>query len=120
MPEKFTWHRIATSYELEHELVLAEQSVKVIEVEDKLICLGRYKGHYYALKNKCMHAGGYLGEGQCDFEGNVICPFHRYRYSLVTGKNTSGEGYYAITYPLETRKDGLYIGFEVKPWWKIF
>ncbi len=119
MAEKMNWQRIATRYELDHDLVLEEQTVKVVEVEDQLVCLGKFKGNYYALRNKCMHAGGYLGEGQCDFEGNVICPFHRYRYSLATGKNTSGEGYYAKTYPLETRQDGLYIGLKVKSWWKF-
>lgn len=119
MAEKLIWYRIATKYELVHDLVLEEQTVKVVEVEDKLICLGKYKGKYYALNNKCMHAGGYLGEGQCDFEGNVICPFHRYRYSLMTGKNTSGEGYYAVTFPLEMKDDGMYIGLKAKKWWQF-
>jgi nitrite reductase/ring-hydroxylating ferredoxin subunit len=117
---KHTWHRIATMYEVDHDLVLPELTVKTIVVEGKKICLGRYKNAYYAIGDKCMHAGGSLGEGKCDLNGNVICPFHRYKYNMVTGKNVSGEGYYAYTFPLETRADGIYIGFPVKKWWQIF
>jgi len=115
-----SWHKIATKYEVDHDFVLPELTVKVIEVEGKKICLGRYKDEYYALDNKCMHAGASLGEGVCDAKGNVICPFHRYKYNLVTGKNTSGEGYYANTYPIEKREDGLYVGLPMKKWWQIF
>ena len=113
------WHRIAVTYELEHDLVLPEQSVRTIIVEGKKICLGRFRDTYYALDDKCMHAGGHLGEGKCDAKGNVICPFHRYRYSLIDGRNTSGEGYYANTHPLEIRENGLYIGFPRKKWWQF-
>jgi nitrite reductase/ring-hydroxylating ferredoxin subunit len=47
--------------------------------------------------------------------GNIVCPLHRYKFSLVNGRNVSGEGYYLKTYPVEQREDGLYIGFE-KSW----
>jgi nitrite reductase/ring-hydroxylating ferredoxin subunit len=119
MSEKLTWHRVATKYELDHDLVLPELTVKLVIAGDKKICLGRYQGKYYALDNKCMHAGGSLSDGKCDSNGNVICPFHRYRYSMVTGKNTSGEGYYAYSRPVEIRDDGLYIGLPEKKWWQF-
>jgi hypothetical protein len=29
---------------------------------------------------------------------------------MENGRNTSGEGYYLKTYPIEIREDGIYIG----------
>jgi 3-phenylpropionate/trans-cinnamate dioxygenase ferredoxin subunit len=31
---------------------------------------------------------------------------------MENGRNTSGEGYFLKTYPLETREDGIYAGME--------
>jgi len=47
-----------------------------------------------------------------DDAGNVVCPLHRYRFNIKNGYNSSGEGFYLKTYPLEKREDGLYIGLE--------
>ena len=55
-----------------------------------------------------------MADGTLDAVGNVVCPVHRYKFSLQNGRNSSGEGYYLTTYPLEQREDGLYIGFEEK------
>jgi len=52
-----------------------------------------------------------MADGFIDATGQVVCPLHRYRFNIKNGRNTSGEGYYLKTYPLERREDGLYVAF---------
>jgi len=42
----------------------------------------------------------------------VVCPLHRYCFDMKNGRNTSGEGYFLKTYPIELRAEGLFIGFQ--------
>ena len=116
MARKTEWHRILTTYELEHETTPANRPV-LLEVDGKNYCLVHIRGHYYVTNEKCPHAGGHLSHGQCDERGNIICPIHRYRFDPATGKNVSGEGLYLENYQTEIRQDGLYVGIPKKSWW---
>jgi 3-phenylpropionate/trans-cinnamate dioxygenase ferredoxin subunit len=87
-------------------------------VNHKKLCFTRLEGKLYAFYHKCPHAGGELSEGYLDARCNVVCPIHRYKYDVRNGRNTSGEGYYLTTYPVEERKDGIYVGFREK--WGLF
>ena len=58
-----------------------------------------------------MDASGIMADGFIDAAGMVVCPLHRYRFSLQNGRNTSGEGYYLKTYPTQMKEDGLYVAF---------
>ena len=51
-----------------------------------------------------------------DGVGNIVCPLHRYKFNLETGRNVTGEGYFLKTYPVESRPDGIYVGFKEKSW----
>jgi 3-phenylpropionate/trans-cinnamate dioxygenase ferredoxin subunit len=53
-----------------------------------------------------------MSNGFIDPLGNIVCPLHRYKFSMETGRNTSGEGYFLKTYPIELREDGIYAGIE--------
>jgi len=79
-----------------------------------------WNGTPYAFTYKCPHAGGILADGCIDALGNVVCPLHRYKYNIKNGYNVSGEGYYMTVYPLESREDGIYIGFEEPSIWDVF
>jgi 3-phenylpropionate/trans-cinnamate dioxygenase ferredoxin subunit len=63
---------------------------------------------------KCPHAGARMAEGYIDALGNIVCPLHRYKFSLSGGRNVSGEGYFLKTYAVEERADGIYVGIEEK------
>lgn len=105
--KKYNWHKIA---ENEAELVMSDHHIAVAEVKGKKICIGRHQQEWFGFAYKCPHAGGILADGYIDAAGNVVCPLHRYKFSLKNGRNTSGEGYYLKTYPIERREDGLFIG----------
>lgn len=97
-------------YRIDEELIFPnENGIALIEVESKKICMTRIGDEWHAFAHKCPHASGRLDEGFIDALGNVVCPVHRYRFSVKNGRNTSGEGYYLKTYKLERRNNGLYI-----------
>ena len=107
--KKYKWHRIAGSA---IEIPFGENNLVEIEVRGKLICLAKTNTAIHACTFKCPHAGGRLVEGWMDALENLVCPVHRFRFSLQNGRNTSGEGYYLKTYPVIEQEDGLYLGME--------
>lgn len=116
MGENYKWVKVAEDFEL--PTFVKEGGVMTIEVEGKKLALAKLKNVYYALNDRCPHAGGSLGEGWC--EGHtVVCPVHRLKFDLQTGRD-NGQGYNVLTYPVKQEKDGLYIGFEQKNWWKFW
>ena len=107
--KKYNFHKVAGSVQ---EIQFGANQIAVIEVGGKKICIGRYLESLFAFAYKCPHAGGFLADGFIDALGNVVCPLHRYKYSLQNGRNISGEGYYLKHWPVETRDDGVYIAME--------
>ena len=102
-----TWHWLAESAEV---LNWQDNEIAVAEINGKKICVARYRDEYHAFAHTCPHAGGILSAGWIDPLGNVVCPLHRYKFSLKNGRNTSGEGYYLRTYPVEFRETGMFVG----------
>jgi 3-phenylpropionate/trans-cinnamate dioxygenase ferredoxin subunit len=57
----------------------------IVAVEGKEVLLANVDGSYYAIINKCTHAGGSLAQGV--LEGNIVtCPRHGARFDVKTGK----------------------------------
>ncbi|MCX6313253.1 MAG: Rieske 2Fe-2S domain-containing protein [Sphingobacteriales bacterium] len=102
------WHKFAESTA---EIPFAANGLATVTVAGKTICIAKHQDQVYACTQKCPHAGGIMAEGYLDATGNIVCPLHRYRFNIVNGRNTSGEGYFLKTFPIEFRSDGLYIGF---------
>lgn len=109
MSKKITWHKIADSLA---EINFSDTGLTELEVSGKKICLTLHKEQLFACAARCPHAGGFLADGYTDALGNIVCPLHRYKFSLENGRNTSGEGYYLKTYPIEIRPGGIFVGFE--------
>jgi nitrite reductase/ring-hydroxylating ferredoxin subunit len=106
--EKYSWYKIAVSLE---EIDFSANGIMAIEVNGKKICLALHNNTINACAQKCPHAGGVLTDGHIDALGNIVCPLHRYKFNIQNGRNTSGEGYYLKTFPIEIRPDGVFIGF---------
>lgn len=109
MAKKYRWHKIAAS---RAEINLGENAAITIEAGGKKMCLAKHKEQLFACANTCPHAGGLLADGWVDELGNIVCPLHRYKFSLTNGRNTSGEGYFLKTFPVEERVDGIFIGVQ--------
>jgi len=58
---------------------------KVVTIQGKEILVTNINGNYYAIGNKCTHAGADLSKGP--LEGSIItCPRHKARFDVTTGK----------------------------------
>ena len=106
--KKYTFHKIA---DYSAELSFSQQGIAVVEINGKKLCITRFKDQWFGFAYKCPHASGIMAEGHVDAVGNVVCPVHRYKFSLQNGRNTSGEGYYLKTYPVEIRDESIWVGF---------
>jgi len=108
------WHLLLPLEELKN---WPKSGLKEVSIKGKKLCIAFFHDQYFALKNSCPHANGQLAKGKLSKDGKVICPLHRFEFDCMSGENTSGEGFYAENYPLELRKDGVYIGFKS---WRLF
>ncbi|HZH96547.1 MAG TPA: Rieske 2Fe-2S domain-containing protein [Flavisolibacter sp.] len=107
--KKYTWHKVADE---ENELGFGADNLARLTVAQKDVCFAKGKNTLYACAPKCPHAGGIMADGFIDALSNIVCPLHKYKFSLQTGRNVSGEGYHLKTYPVLKTEDGIFIGFE--------
>lgn len=107
--KKYTWYKVANSLT---EINFSSNNLVQLNVNGKEVCFALNNSKLHACAHKCPHAGGAMAAGYTDALGNIVCPLHRYKFSLQNGRNTSGEGYYLKTYPVQLREDGVYIGFD--------
>jgi 3-phenylpropionate/trans-cinnamate dioxygenase ferredoxin subunit len=107
--KKYKWYKVAAHL---NEITFAVNNIAVVELDGKSICLGKYNDTLFAFAFKCPHAGGTLADGYIDALGNIVCPLHRYKYSIANGRNVSGEGYYLKHWPVEIKEDGVFVGVE--------
>ena len=91
-------------------------NMAVVEAGDKKITLVKLENEIAACSGKCPHAGGEMAHGFVDALGNIVCPLHRYKFSLRNGYNVSGEGYYLKVYKVEHREEGVFVGLEESSW----
>ncbi len=98
-----TWHRLGTRDELLGQVPCARK------LERQQIALFHHDGRFRAIGNRCNHKGGPLCEGQVRGEF-VMCPWHAWEYSVVTGKGPPGYDEEAVpVFAVEERGDGVYV-----------
>jgi len=83
-----------------------------LEADGRKFTLAKWQEGYFAFASKCPHASGRMAAGYINPLGQVVCPLHRYAFDMKNGRNTSGEGYFLKTYPVELRQEGIFIGFK--------
>ena len=103
--KSLNWHKVL---ELEE---LPEGRVKPVTAGVTTIAMTHFQGQYGALNNKCPHQGGPLGEGSIE-NCYLRCPWHGWDFDPLTGKPPGGYDDGVKTYPVEVRKDGVYVGIE--------
>ncbi|MFD2597112.1 Rieske (2Fe-2S) protein [Sphingobacterium griseoflavum] len=107
--DKEDWHLVS-------DVQVAEGGMQRLKVAGKVICLVKQDGELFAVGNRCPHAGADLAQGWCEAK-KIVCPVHRHRFDLTTGRGDAGQGNFIPTYPLKVDSGKLYIGIH-KSWWK--
>ncbi len=80
-----------------------ENSVKVVNIENKDIAIFNVDGEFYAIDDLCSHAEASLAEGEV-FDCKVECPLHGAEFDLKTGE--------AVTLPATRPVDTYMISVE--------
>ncbi len=98
-----TWHRLGTREELIARAPFA------LKLDRQQIALFHHEGRFRAIGNRCNHRGGPLCEGQLRGEF-VMCPWHAWEYSVITGKGPPGYDEEAVpVFSVEERADGVWV-----------
>lgn len=97
-----TWHRLGTKDEL---LARVPFSTKL---DRHQIAVFFYQGQFRAIGNNCNHKGGPLCEGRLRDE-YVVCPWHGWEYSLISGRGPEGFEDAVPVFSIEERDDGIYV-----------
>ena len=110
MESNIKWIKV---FESESEISWQENNMCIVTVDETMLTIAKLKNQLFAFAHKCPHAGGIMAEGYIDALGNAVCPVHKYRFSIKTGRNVTGEDYLKI-YLIESSESGVYIGFKEK------
>src|SRR2546427_5685090 len=78
-----TWHRLGDKLELLARVPAA------FKLDRWSVAVFHHDGQFRAIGNACNHKGGTLSEGQVHGEF-VMCPWHAWEYSVITGKGPEG------------------------------
>lgn len=90
--------------------VMKEDVPQLIIVGEKRICLALHNGKFFAIQDKCTHSGESLSKGTVNYLGEIICPFHGYRFDLNVGAACDSSSPDLATYPVKTDHCGFFIG----------
>ncbi len=98
-----TWHRLGSKAELTSRVPFS------IRVDRHSVAVFFHDGQFRAIGNSCNHKGGPLAEGQLHGEF-VMCPWHAWEYSVITGKGPAGYDEEQVpVFAVEEREDGVYV-----------
>ncbi len=78
------WHDLGTLANLR------QTPLQQIALGRTKIALSFVNGEFGAVSGVCNHAGGPLGEGVCDADGYITCPWHHWKFHRVTGEGEPG------------------------------
>jgi 3-phenylpropionate/trans-cinnamate dioxygenase ferredoxin subunit len=82
---------------------------RLLQVGSIRICLGNVDNALFAIEDKCSHNGESLSKGTINFLGEIICPWHGYRFKLNTGREFGQRSRDLITYQIRENENGVYL-----------
>jgi 3-phenylpropionate/trans-cinnamate dioxygenase ferredoxin component len=103
------WIRIFSTEAEARQKLLPDQPRLVI-IGSKRICIVVHEEKFYAVQDSCTHNGESLSKGRINYLGEIICPWHGYRFALNSGMACDSSCRDLVTYPLKIDESGLYIG----------
>ena len=74
------------------------------------ICLSLHGDQFFAVQDSCTHNGESLSGGKINYLGEIICPWHGYRFSLHSGRAADSSCRDLKTYPIKIDETGFFIG----------
>jgi nitrite reductase (NADH) small subunit len=78
------------------------------EVRGVAVCLANVEGRLAAVDNLCPHRGGPLGQGWVEGEA-VVCPWHSWAFSTVTGVAEEPERAKVAVFPVRVEGEDVLV-----------
>jgi 3-phenylpropionate/trans-cinnamate dioxygenase ferredoxin subunit len=87
----------------------AEQTFLVM-LAGRRVGLLLHRGQPVAVLDRCPHFSGPLAQGPISTaRGEIICPWHRFRFDLTTGQSVTNPAMVATVLPTEVRGDRVWV-----------
>jgi len=90
-------------------MALGENKANTQIVGGRKVCMAIINGKLHIVSDRCTHNGESLGKGKINFAGEVVCPWHGYRFELKTGRCRS-DSPDLETFPVKIENDGVFVG----------
>ena len=103
------WIKVFSSREEARDR-LRVNTTQLLIIRGERICLAKYGEEFLAVQDACSHNGESLSKGKVNFAGEIICPWHNYRFDLKSGKACDSGCRDLKTYPLKYDDAGFFIG----------
>ena len=81
---------------------------KIVEIAGRSIGVFNLGGEYFALRNRCPHQGGPLGQGILTGT-SIMCPWHAWEFDCRTGLNDVEPDDKVDTYPVKVEGQDVLI-----------
>jgi nitrite reductase/ring-hydroxylating ferredoxin subunit len=101
------WVRI---FKTETEARSRITKTQLVIVKGERICVAVFQGKFYAVQDACTHNSESLSKGEINYRGEIICPWHNYRFALNTGKACDSSCRDLKTFPVRIDDSGFYLG----------
>jgi nitrite reductase/ring-hydroxylating ferredoxin subunit len=95
---------------VEVEAVASGQPLQV-DVGGRVVVIGRLDGRFYAVDDRCPHAGASLGLGTLD-RGRLVCSVHGWKFDVFSGE-CELFGAQVATYPVRVIGGKLEIRLDI-------
>ena len=89
--------------------VVPLNSLKKVRTKNFTLCLAHTPNGFYATEDGCPHQHASLSEGRLNFQNEIICPLHGYRFSLDYGQECQNRTRDLRRFPVEVNEEGLFI-----------
>src|ERR1700754_3423148 len=90
--------------------VLVNNRPQLVIIGSQKICVVLTNDTLLAIEDRCSHNGESLSKGTVNFMGEVICPWHGYRFNLKTGRESGERSRDLATFPVKETEEGVFIG----------
>ena len=87
---------------------VAEGKALAVEVDGLRIAVFNDGGQFHALLGRCPHASGPMGRGWVE-DGEAVCPLHRWRFRLSSGRCTTVPGESLHRFRCEVRQGEIWV-----------
>lgn len=102
------WIKVFSTVEEARQKV-KENKPQLLIINGITICLVIRGESFYAIENKCSHNGEQLAKGAVNYLGEIVCPWHGYRFNLKTGRESDERARDLVTYPMKENEQGVFI-----------